>query len=693
MNAELRVQTEPAAAAAQPDGRGTPLDRAALEESMCVRITAPNSATGVALATVAIRAMTAHTLGDNAPAIGDDLAGALQQALPATTAPHLAITLAADRSHDKLLVALDELVTGAVPCTVDREDEGSSTQADDLGAGLFLVRRLMDEVDYIPSPGANRWRLVKHLPDGALAEPAAMAMTFDIPASYRYLGVVGDCIGRLLAGDESTAVAVQLAAQETLVNIIDHAYRRSAGRIVVTLTVEEAPARLVLETADTGENSFDLAAIPDRFDPSAPKVRSRLLSGSALLLASATLVNAGNYLFNLLLGRWLGPAAFADLSLIVTLFLVTSFITAGLQTPAARFSALFAADGDIQGISNVRRWSTRRAAGLGAILGALLCLGAPLWSAFFATNSIWPFVIFGLFVPFYLVQGVDRGLLQGRTRFGWLAVTYQTEMWSRLAISIVLVTIGWAVNGAVLGIGLSFVAAWLIASRVARDLPKPQPLAPVLSRELMIFTGPVLVAQLGQILINNSDILIVRRFFPAADAGTYAALALIGRMVFFATWSVVTAMFPIAAQRFKRGEAHRPLLYISLGIVLAGSLVITFITYFFPVPIVTLLFGPAYLSIAPLLWLYALATMFYALANVVINYRLSIGNTGGTYMAIIAGVAQVTALWIWHASLAQVVLIQVGLMGALFVALLTWDWVRHRRDGQPSSAPAPITNG
>lgn len=690
MNAELRVQTEPAGATAPPD-RGIPLDRAALEESKCVRITTPNDTAGLALALVAIHAMVSHTVGDSAPAISDSLANALQQALPAATTPHLTLTLVADRSHDKVLLALDDLVIGSASCIVDGENEGTSTQADDLGAGLFLVRRLMDEVDYIPAPGFNRWRLAKHLPDGALAEPAVPSMTFDIPASYRYLGVVGDCIGRLLTGDESTAIAVQLAAQETLVNIIDHAYRRSAGRIAVTLTVEGAPARLVLETADTGEKSFDLSAIPDRFDPSAPKVRSRLLSGSALLLASATLVNAGNYLFNLLLGRWLGPAAFADLSLIVTLFLVTSFITAGLQTPAARFSALFAADSDMQGISNVRRWSTRRAAGLGAILAALLCLGAPLWSAFFATNSIWPFVIFGLFVPFYLVQGVDRGLLQGRTRFGWLAVTYQTEMWSRLAISIVLVAIGWAVNGAVLGIGLSFVAAWLVAGRVARDLPKPQPLAPTLSRELLVFTGPVLVAQLGQILINNSDILIVRRFFPAADAGTYAALALIGRMVFFATWSVVTAMFPIAAQRFKRGEAHRPLLYISLGIVLAGSLVITAITYFFPVPIVTLLFGPAYLSIAPLLWLYALATMFYALANVVINYRLSIGNTGGTYMAIVAGVAQVTALWMWHDTLTQVVLIQVGLMGALFVALLSWDWVRHRRDGQPLPAPASIT--
>jgi O-antigen/teichoic acid export membrane protein len=196
-------------------------------------------------------------------------------------------------------------------------------------------------------------------------------------------------------------------------------------------------------------------------------------------------------------------------------------------------------------------------------------------------------------------------------------------------------------------------------------------------KEIMLFTGPVLVAQLGQILINNSDILIVRRFFVAEEAGAYAALALIGRMVFFATWSIVTAMFPIVAQRFHRGEAHRPLYYLSLGIVLAGSLAIIGVTALFPEQIVILLFGDAYIAIAPLLWVYATATMFYALANVVINYRLSIGSTGGTYLAITTGAAQVLALWMWHDSLAQIVWIQVGLMGVLFVVLLVWDWVSH----------------
>jgi O-antigen/teichoic acid export membrane protein/anti-sigma regulatory factor (Ser/Thr protein kinase) len=554
-----------------------------------------------------------------------------------------------------------------------------SSDEDSLGIGLFLVRRMMDEVDYFPQPGNNRWRTLKRLrgtpADDTVAQIARARLR--LPASYRYLNVLGECIGAMLPEDVETANALQLAAHEICTNIIDHAYAGSDGQIEVTLTHDRQLGTFLVETRDFGGNTFDLSLIPDRFDPTAPAMRSPLLTGSALLFVSATLVNAGNYLFNLLLGRWLGPAVFADLSLMVTLFLVISFITAGLQTPAARFGALYAADHDLQGLADVRRWSQRRATWIGLGLMLLLVLGAPLWTSFFSTASSLPFVIFGIFLPFYILQGVDRGLLQGRTRFGWLAVTYQTEMWSRLAISIVLVALGFGINGAVMGIGLSFVAAWFVAQRIGKDLPQAQPLAREVGKEIMLFTGPVLVAQLGQILINNSDILIVRRFFVAEEAGAYAALALIGRMVFFATWSIVTAMFPIVAQRFHRGEAHRPLYYLSLGIVLAGSLAIIGVTALFPEQIVILLFGDAYIAIAPLLWVYAMATMFYALANVVINYRLSIGSTGGTYLAITTGAAQVLALWMWHDSLAQIVWIQVGLMGVLFVVLLVWDWVSH----------------
>jgi O-antigen/teichoic acid export membrane protein len=407
---------------------------------------------------------------------------------------------------------------------------------------------------------------------------------------------------------------------------------------------------------------------------------SKLASASLLLMVSMTVVNAGNYVYNLILGRWLGPAMFADLSLIVTLLLVVTFITVPLQMTMARYAAIHTADGDAAALSQVRRFTALAALGFGLALTAIFTLGAPLWQGFFHTASAWPFAIFGLALPFSLMQGVERGVLQGQTRFGILAVTYQVEMWTRLLIGVGLVALGFSINGAVLGISLSFVATWLSARLAVKKLPGAKPLDRETRAAIIAFALPVLVSQLGQILINNSDVLLVRRFHAAETAGQYAALALIGRIVFFATWSVVTTMFPIVAQRQKKGEPHRHLLWLSLGIVAGISTPIILAALFFPEFIVTTLFGSQYLGVAHLLWLYALATSLYALANVVINYRLSLGMGRETRFAVAAGVAQVLGILLFHETLAQVVWVQVVVMATLFVLLLAYNFLSHKRE-------------
>lgn len=398
-----------------------------------------------------------------------------------------------------------------------------------------------------------------------------------------------------------------------------------------------------------------------------------LLTASALLLVSMTIVNAGNYLFNLILGRWLGPAAFADVNLIVTLLLMSILITATLQTVSAKFAATYTAAADLERVSGLRRWLGRWAGGVGAVISVIFVLGAPLWQDFFHTHSAWPFVLLGLGLPFYLAQGVDRGILQGQKRFGLLAVSYQAEMWVRLAAALALVALGWSVNGAVGGITLSLVAAWLVARRVGFSLPRANILPSPDRLNIWRFAGPANAALMGQILINNSDILIVKHFFAADQAGHYAALALIGRIVFFATGSVVAVMFPTVAQKQQRGEPHRQLLAVSLGVVALASLGIIGLTFFFPELIIGLLFGRTYLSIAPLLWLYAVATMLYALANVVVNYRLSLGYGAGSVLAVLAGLTQVIALWFWHDNLLTIVMIQICLMITFLAILLVWD--------------------
>ena len=407
-------------------------------------------------------------------------------------------------------------------------------------------------------------------------------------------------------------------------------------------------------------------------------LRSKLASASALLMLSMTVVNAGNYIYNLIMGRWLGPSLFADLSLIVTLLLVVTFLTAPIQMTAARYSAIHTADGDEKTLASLRRFIWFVALGLGLMLTVFFAILAPALKSFFHTKSFLPFIIFGAALPFAMLQSVERGMLQGRTNFKILAVSYQVEMWSRLLVSILLVALGLSVNGAVIGISLSFVFTWLVARSAVTGLRSRENISKEMRAELLAFAAPVLVSQLGQILINNSDVILVKRFFEASDAGRYAALALIGRIVFFATWSVVTTMFPIVAQKQKMGEPHAHLLWISLGIVAGVSLPIVLLTLFVPEWVVSILFGDKYLSIANLLWFYALATTLYAMGNVVINYRLSLGMGRETGFAIAAGIAQVLGVIFFHQSLAQVVYVQVIVMATLFLALM-WHNFLHEK--------------
>jgi len=412
-----------------------------------------------------------------------------------------------------------------------------------------------------------------------------------------------------------------------------------------------------------------------------------LLTSSALFFVSTTLVNGGNYLFNLLLGRWLGPALFADVSIIITLFLFLTFITAGFQQTAAKFSAIYTAENAPERLFALRRWLNRRSWVIGALCLLIVGGGAPFWQSIFHTSSPWLFVIFALGLPVYFVQGIDRGILQGQMRFGALAASYQAEMWVRLFVGLLLVGLGWAAHGAVFGLTLSLFATWFVSHRAlrtlraqgeqARTVAQTATFSQTEQQALLAFALPVLMAETSLILINNSDVLIVKHFFDSVTAGQYAALALIGRIVFFATWSVVITMFPLVAQKQQRQEPHRPLLWTGLGMVLGVSVAIVAATIMLPTTIVQVLFGAEYLIIAPLLWLYAVATALFALANVLINYRLALGDRRGTIFALVAGIVQVTALLLFHASLFQIVIIQIGLMGTLLLFLIGWEIVTH----------------
>lgn len=95
----------------------------------------------------------------------------------------------------------------------------------------------------------------------------------DIPATHKYLNVVGACLAEIMARidnlpDATLAIYnVQLAVHEICTNIVEHAYGNAGTqRITIMMSLAEQPRRLEVELHDTGR-AFDLATVrPPAFD-------------------------------------------------------------------------------------------------------------------------------------------------------------------------------------------------------------------------------------------------------------------------------------------------------------------------------------------------------------------------------------------------------------------------------------------
>jgi len=393
-----------------------------------------------------------------------------------------------------------------------------------------------------------------------------------------------------------------------------------------------------------------------------------------LFMLSALLVNGGNYIYNLLLGRILGPEAFADAALLVTLLLVLSFLGMTFQLVTAKFVAALPQE----------HWESFRnrigvlALVIGCVLGAAVFFAAPFLQHILQTENPLMFRIFGIGVPLYFVMSVNRGQYQGEESFAKLSISYQSEMWGRLLITLLAFFIvrdhfGVLVSFGILGslaLGLfPFKKLRLNIDRTTEDFEW------IKVRSFMLITA---CYELTQIIINNSDIILVKHFFQAQEAGLYASLALIGRVVYFVAWMFVMLLLPTVVRLKKEGKPTGHILFKYVGYIGLLSSVIVVVCATFPELIITLLFGDAYLSMTSLLWQYALATSLFAVANIFTYYFLSLDQYRPIWFSAILGVSQIVLIVFFHSSLALVVQLQILVMLVLLAVQILY-FLSHRR--------------
>tara|TARA_R110002049_G_scaffold279767_1_gene458842 strand:- start:74 stop:1315 length:1242 start_codon:yes stop_codon:yes gene_type:complete len=399
-------------------------------------------------------------------------------------------------------------------------------------------------------------------------------------------------------------------------------------------------------------------------------IKSRKLSPEQLFMVSVLAVNGGNYLYNLILGRLLGPTAFADAAVLITFLLVLSFVAMTFQLVTAKFSVLF--ENELFKNFITRVYQQAFAVGIG--LGILIIACASQLQALFNTSSSTMFIIFGCGVPLYFLMSVNRGAFQGKKAFKSLSITYQGEMLSRLVITLGLILLLDIQSSAVIAIGilLSFVFGLFPFKMKQISFKKPAALDAKYSKQIKNFFLLTSFYELTQIIINNSDILLVKHYFESYEAGLYASLALIGRIVYFIAWMFVMLLLPAVVELKKEGKETASVLFKYVGYIAAISIVIVFTCLAFPELIINILFGEQYIAMAPLLWKYAIATSMFAISNIFAYYYLSLDKYVPVIISGVFGMLQMVLVIFFHDSLEQVVHMQIVAMLLLLVIQLSF---------------------
>ncbi len=399
-----------------------------------------------------------------------------------------------------------------------------------------------------------------------------------------------------------------------------------------------------------------------------------------IFMLSVLVVNGGNYLYNLILGRVLGPAQFADAAVLITFLLVLSFAAMTFQLVTAKFSVLFEQDIFNSFISKIYKSALL----VGAIMGLFIVVFAGELQRLFNTSSFKMFIVFGCGVPLYFLMSVNRGVFQGKNELKSLSITYQFEMLSRLIITLGLILIFDIKSSVVIAVGIlaSFLFGLVPFKFPTLVAKKALVLSKAHLKEIKSFFVITAFYELTQIIINNSDILLVKHYFTSYEAGLYASLALIGRIVYFIAWMFVMLLLPTVVKLKKEGKETAPILFKYVGYIAAISISIILVCLCFPEIIISLLFGNSYIAMAPLLWQYAIATSMFAISNIFAYYYLSLEQYVPVIISGIFGVLQMGLVIIYHDSLEDVVHMQIVAMVLLLVIQLVffkYDQIKNKR--------------
>jgi O-antigen/teichoic acid export membrane protein len=401
---------------------------------------------------------------------------------------------------------------------------------------------------------------------------------------------------------------------------------------------------------------------------------NRILRNNAIFLTGSLAAGGLGYVFHFLTGRLLGPAQYAVIASAVAALYFLNLPALVVQIVSARFTSVAAGRGHFGNVPGL----LLQVSGLGLAVGLFVSAGLLIFRAPLAAYlQISDQRVIGILAAASLIAilvAATRGALQGLRRFVALSINTALDMGTRVVSAAVLVLMGLGTLGGLLALVIGPVVAYLSSLFLfggMRDADRGRRAA---FKEVGGYAAMTTVAAVGVTYLFNVDVLLSKHYLAAAAAGIYAAASVLGRVVYFLGLTVAQVMFPEVATLHARDEPHYHVVDLSLALVGVVGVGLA-VTYALVPGLVLLPFGSAFTPVRPYLWPFAIALGMLTVANLFINYFLSIGSARFVIPLVTVCILETALIASFHSSPGQILWMVVlsmttlaGALGAMYLA-------------------------
>lgn len=407
-------------------------------------------------------------------------------------------------------------------------------------------------------------------------------------------------------------------------------------------------------------------------------LQSQLLGGSLIMFIGTMVSSFGTYLYHPVMGRMLGPINYGVLSSLISLTYWLAIPVGVMNLVVVKYTSALKEEKGLSAVAIFYNWIQRKLVVFGILFFLFWIIVSPLIASFLHVSSILPlvFIVSSSFIGFF--SGLNTATFQGFLRFDFVSLVTILNSYLKLFFGIFLVWLGFQVNGATLsllvGTAAVFIISHFLVNRLLGNRRKDQGV--FAGSDILNYSFPVLIYTISFTSFYTLDILLVRHFLPT-ESGFYAALALLGKIIVFATAPIGSVMFPVISGRTAKGKSNKKVLIFGFLMVLAVSLMISLIYCFFPEVIIKIPFGEKYLGVSSELKFFAIFLTLYSLCGVMVNYYLASFKTKIINLTLVAAVAQALLIWLFHSSIHQIVIINILVMSLLLIGLslpLVGNW-------------------